>query len=79
MTPADILNEAIGAALAAGYPCSGWTLQADARGYVAWLFHEPDDDLVQRNVLHGGCEYHRTPEEAATWCLLQARALGSVS
>jgi hypothetical protein len=64
----ELLDAAVEAARAAGRDCSGWTMQSDEDGYVAWLYREDDDG---QHSLFDSVFVQITALSAAQWVLTE--------
>lgn len=70
----ELLDEAVEEARRHGYEVTGWTLQYDGEGYVAWLYHEEDE----QTSVFSTADVHESPREAALECFLAAGRLSYV-
>ncbi|MFT4978003.1 MAG: hypothetical protein ACI8S6_003911 [Myxococcota bacterium] len=65
--PIKLLDNAVAAALAKGFSCSGWMVQRDGAGFVAWLY--VTDEAGRMLSLMDEVDDFPTFYQAARWCL----------
>ncbi|MEL6343199.1 MAG: hypothetical protein AAFV53_08680 [Myxococcota bacterium] len=65
--PAETLDQAVITVREMGYSITGWMVQRDAQGFVAWLY--VTDDEGRMLALMDEVEMFPTLQQAADWCL----------
>lgn len=71
---AKILDQAVLTVLEMGFACTGWMVQRDGQGFVAWLYVTDDEGRLLS--LMQDVEVHPSVEQAAAWCLAVVQAHG---
>jgi len=70
----SLLDQAVAAAVEKGVSCSGWMVQRDPGGFVAWLY--VTDETGRMLSLMGEVDAYPTLYKAAEWCLSVVQAHG---
>lgn len=69
-----ILDKAVVTANTMGVSCTGWMVQRDEGGFVAWLY--VTDETGRMLSLMGEVEAFPSLQQAAVWCLAVVEAYG---